>query len=247
MNTLATRVTGTGATLLLLHGIGGSATAWGKLTERLAPDFRCLAPDLPGYGESAAPAAIGLEPLVDSIASLLDNAPAYVVGVSFGALLALALAHRHPRLVRRMVLADATLGRGYLDPASKAQWLANRQLLADNLASVSQARAAEIASASAPTDIIEEIATHMRRARPEGYMNVAQTIAAVDARPWLPEITTPTLVLYGEDDAVTGAEMSSTLVNTLPTAQLGVLPNCGHAPQIEQADAFAVWIKAFFH
>ena len=59
------------------------------------------------------------------------------------------------------------------------------------------------------------------------------------------EIRTPTLVVYGEDDEVTGAQMSRTLIGSLPNARLQVIARCGHAPQIEQPAAFAECIKAF--
>ena len=55
---------GQGPTLLLLHGIGSSATAWSKQMERLGGDFTCLAPDLPGYGESPDATRSGLDGIV---------------------------------------------------------------------------------------------------------------------------------------------------------------------------------------
>ena len=51
---------GQGPTLLLLHGIGSSATAWSKQMERLGRYYTCIAPDLPGYGDSPDPAGTGL-------------------------------------------------------------------------------------------------------------------------------------------------------------------------------------------
>ena len=105
---------GEGPKLLLLHGIGGSSTAWNAQMSRLSRDFSCLAPDLPGYGDSPDPRTEGLDALLDAVVEILAGEPAHVLGVSFGGLLALALAHRHPALVRSLVLADATLGRADL-------------------------------------------------------------------------------------------------------------------------------------
>ncbi|ODU71809.1 MAG: hypothetical protein ABT05_00780 [Lautropia sp. SCN 66-9] len=111
---------GHGPLLLLLHGIGSSATAWSKQIERLSGDFSCLAPDLPGYGASPDPAAPGLQAIVADIAALLADRPAHVVGVSFGALCALGLARHRPELVRSLVLADATLCRRDRRPQCRA-------------------------------------------------------------------------------------------------------------------------------
>jgi len=236
---------GHGPLLLLLHGIGSSATAWSKQIERLSGDFSCLAPDLPGYGASPDPAAPGLQAIVADIAALLADRPAHVVGVSFGALCALGLARHRPELVRSLVLADATLGRATLPDDERERWLQGRHRLAHELATRSLDRAAEIAGRNAEPEVVQEIAHHMRRARPAGYMTVANAIAETDARPWLPGIGKPALIICGEDDRVTGLEMSRTLVEGLPDARIVTIPAAGHAPHIEQADRFAQEVRAF--
>ncbi len=236
---------GRGPTLLLLHGIGASATAWSKQMERLGSDFTCLAPDLPGYGESPDAPTAGLDAIVAEVAEVLDGQPAHVLGVSFGALTALALARHRPELVTSLVLADATLGRASLPLDERARWLRHRERLANDLATRSVERAGEIAGRHATAEIIEEIARHMRRARPSGYMAVARAIAETDARTWLKDIVQPTLLLCGEDDRVTGMEVSQTLLDQLPNARLAVISGAGHAPHIEQADRFTRAVREF--
>ncbi len=235
---------GRGPTLLLLHGIGASATAWTKQMERLGGDFTCLAPDLPGYGDSPDPSTPGLDAIAADVAEVLDGRPAHVVGVSLGALTALALARLRPELVASLVLADATLGRGAAPDAERERWLHGRQALADELATRSLERAAEIAGPNAGAEVVQEIAMHMRRARASGYMNVARAIAETDARPWLGAIVKPTLLLCGEDDRVTGMDVSRELLDRLPQARLSVIEGAGHAPHIEQPDRFAEVVRA---
>jgi|KBSMisStandDraft_5_1062788.scaffolds.fasta_scaffold15862_8 3-oxoadipate enol-lactonase len=236
---------GQGPTLLLLHGIGSSATAWSKQMERLGGDFTCLAPDLPGYGESPDATRSGLDGIAAEVADVLDEQPAHVLGVSFGALTALELARNRPDLVTTLVLADATLGRAYMPAEERQRWLRNRENLANDLATRSVKRAGEIAGRRATPAVIQEIALHMRRARASGYMAVARAIAETDARPWLGGIGQPTLLLCGEDDHVTGIDVSKTLVEQLPNANLVVIPGAGHAPHIEQADRFAHAVREF--
>lgn len=236
---------GRGPTLLLLHGIGSSATAWSKQMQRLGEDFTCLAPDLPGYGESPDAAGPGLDRIVAEVGDVLDGQPAHVLGVSFGALTALALAHKRPGLVASLVLADATLGRAGTPAEERQRWLRNREGLANDLATRSVERAGEIAGRHAGPAVIQEIALHMRRARPSGYMAVARAIAETDARPWLTGIGQPTLLLCGEDDRVTGMAVSQILLEQLPNARLLVIPGAGHAPHIEQADRFAQAVREF--
>src|SRR5205823_3335682 len=104
-------VAGDGPPLLLVHGLGGSATNWCELAPLLAARRRVLVPDLPGHGRSAAlPAVSGLEPFADRLALVAEREqmlPAAVVGHSLGGLVALRLAIRRPREVAALVLAGA--------------------------------------------------------------------------------------------------------------------------------------------
>lgn len=236
---------GQGPLVVLLHGIGASGSAWQKQADRLSDSYTCLAPDLPGYGESPDPEQPGLDAIADEIVVLLQGAPAHLVGVSFGALVALALARRHPERVRSLVLADATLGRAGDSEDKRRRWLDHRYVLAEELSSRSAERAAEIAGPGAPGEIVDEIARHMRRARPAGYRAVADIIAATDAVPWLPKIEQETLVVCGEHDRVTGLPTSQILERELPHARLITVAGAGHAPHIECPDRFAAEVRRF--
>lgn len=238
---------GSGPSVLFLHGIGATASAWRRQFDRLAGRFTLIAPDLPGYGDSPDPVGPpDLDRLVDELANFARaHAPLHVVGVSFGALCALALARRYPASVESLVLADATLGRAMLAGDERARWVAGRYALADDLQLRAAERAAEIAGPGAPADVVAEIAATMRRARPAGYRAVTDIIAATDAGPWLHEIALPALVLCGEHDRVVGLPLSERIAATMPTARLAVIPGAGHAPHIEAADSFAEAVSAF--
>jgi aspartate dehydrogenase len=238
---------GAGPALLLLHGIGGSAASWQRQFDRLADGYRLIAPDLRGYGDSPDPHGTpALDAVADDLAALLaDTGAAHVVGVSFGALAGLALARRHPRLVRSLVVADATLGRGALAPGERDRWRDGRYALAADLAARADERAREIAAPDAPADVLIAIATAMRRARPAGYRYVTDVIAATDARPWLAEVAVPVLVICGELDGVVGLALSQTIAERVPDARLATIPGAGHAPHIERPDAFARAVRAF--
>ncbi len=108
-------VWGTGpAELVLLHGGGQNAHTWD--TVALALDRPLVAVDLPGHGHSDWPGdARALDPagMADDVATVVEAlAPSarLVVGMSLGGMTAIALAARHPALVRRLVLVDVTPG-----------------------------------------------------------------------------------------------------------------------------------------
>lgn len=244
---LAASRRGSGEKVLFLHGIGSSRTAWDRVIDALESDFLCIAPDMPGYGASPDPQGEGLGYFVETLIAFLDGESAHVVGVSFGALLAIALAARRPDLVRSLALIDATLGRGYLDEPARNAWLEQRKALAASIATNAEARARQIAATGADEQTIAEIARHMRRARPEGYNAVAAAIAQTDAAGWLPGLTMPALVLYGAEDKVTGRAFSRKIALEMNAASLIELPAAGHAPQIECPDLLASHVRAFLH
>ena len=244
--TLHTVRAGTGPTLLLLHGIGSSATSWQRQFARLAIDYTLIAPDLRGYGESPDPTGEpSLDAVADDLAALLAGEPAHLVGVSFGALAALALARRHPQLVRSLVLSDTTLGRAGLAPDERAQWVEGRYALAADLPARADERAREIAGPGAPDDVLAEIASNMRRARPAGYRYVTDVIAATNALPWLATVAAPTLVVCGEHDSVVGLALSQTIAERIPDARLATISGAGHAPNIERPADFALAVRSF--
>jgi pimeloyl-ACP methyl ester carboxylesterase len=97
---------GEGPPLLLIHGYGGAAWNFEPMAPLLA-GRRLIVPDLPGHGGSTPlPAAPTLAGFADVLAGLLDE-PVDVFGHSLGGVVGLRLAERHPRLVRRLVLAAA--------------------------------------------------------------------------------------------------------------------------------------------
>ncbi len=104
---LATISTGTGPLVVLIHGVGLRSEAWGAQTEALSQTCRVIAVDMPGHG--ASPALVtgpNMADYVEAIVAVLDE-PAIVIGHSFGAMIALQLAIRHPAKVKAMAALNA--------------------------------------------------------------------------------------------------------------------------------------------
>jgi pimeloyl-ACP methyl ester carboxylesterase len=101
---------GEGGPLLCLHGITSNARSWDGLALELAPEYRVLAPDLRGRGDSDKPFDdYGLATHAADVVALLDRleiARAVVIGHSMGALIGMMLATAHPDRVAKLVLVD---------------------------------------------------------------------------------------------------------------------------------------------
>jgi pyruvate dehydrogenase E2 component (dihydrolipoamide acetyltransferase) len=106
---LVVRDEGRGDPLVLVHGAGTSGAIWRRATPLLVERRRIVAPDLPGYGGSAAAGpGFALEAVAGRLALGLEQAgvpaPFDLVGHSMGGAIAILLAARRPELVRRLVL-----------------------------------------------------------------------------------------------------------------------------------------------
>jgi pimeloyl-ACP methyl ester carboxylesterase len=112
--------------VVLVHGLGVSATHWLPVARDLARDHRVVLVELPGHGIDEMPGGMGLQ----DVAALLDRAiaaessdPVLLVGHSVGGLVAVSEALRSPRRVRGLVLVDTAL-RPQLGERDRADLLA---------------------------------------------------------------------------------------------------------------------------
>ncbi|MFD0510810.1 alpha/beta fold hydrolase [Streptomyces aureus] len=108
-----------GPLLLCLHGIGSSSAAFAPQLAELSAYVRVVAWDAPGYAKSPDPEGpLDLDGFADAAAELIRErgGRAHVLGVSWGGVIALRLAARHPDLVESLVVADSSAGSG-TDPA----------------------------------------------------------------------------------------------------------------------------------
>jgi pimeloyl-ACP methyl ester carboxylesterase len=102
---------GSGPTVVLLHGFPHTWRVWAELIEPLARHNRVLAPDLRGFGDSTRTAdGLDAATLSADIEGLLDEGPATVVALDAGVPPAFLLGMRRPDLVNRLVLVEGTLG-----------------------------------------------------------------------------------------------------------------------------------------
>jgi flavin reductase (DIM6/NTAB) family NADH-FMN oxidoreductase RutF/pimeloyl-ACP methyl ester carboxylesterase len=106
---------GDGEALLMIHGVGLNAEAWGPQIEALSETYRVIALDMPGHGKSSPPAAgASISDYVAQAVSLLDAlgiAKANVAGHSMGGLVALGLALDHPERVLRIAVLNSVYER----------------------------------------------------------------------------------------------------------------------------------------
>ncbi len=240
---------GEGPPLVLLHGGASDHREWRAQIEGLADAFTVIAWDAPGCGGSFDPPdGFGMEAyaaVLEGFLTLIEIAPAHVLGLSWGSTLALSLYERRPQLVRSLLLASAYAGwRGSLSPEEL-----ERRLHAA-LASLEHTDGAD---EWIPTLLTERATEAARRellaivadARPSGTRPMLLAMAEADLRHVLPTIEVPTLLVYGDEDVRSPRAVAEELHAAIPGSQLRFLPEVGHQANIETPARFNMAVRSF--
>lgn len=243
--------TGTGPTLLLLHGGVSDHREWRRQIDALCDEFTVVAWDAPGCGQSSdPPESFRLPDYADCLAKFtaaLGLERPHVVGLSFGGGLALELYRRHPALPRSLTLASAYAGWAGSLPSEVVeqrlrQALREADLPADQWVS---SWLPGLLSAHAPASAAEEISAIMSAAHPVGIRVMARSFAEADLRDVLGHIAVPTLVLYGDADQRVPLSATEDLHTRIPGSRLVVMPGAGHQSNMDAPDRFYHEVRSF--
>lgn len=251
--------TGRGAPLLQIHGSAFGHRNFAEMTPLMAPHCEVIDFDLPGYGESRfGPTRPGsmedLAELVFGLIRALGHERLSIHGTSFGAMIALALAARHPEAVDRLVLSCCLARYDNAARLMRATW--KRAARDSGLAAVADLTAvAGFARGFYDRPDAEAQLAAMRVAfeknTAEAFIAGTETIERTDLSAYAPMVRAPTLCLAGDEDNMTPFRPADSgvgfvqFVPRIPGAELAVLERCGHYLVIEQPEAAAERILAF--
>ena len=234
---------GSGEPLVYLHGSGGGGL-WLPWMEDLARRFQLTVPEHPGFGRSDMPA--WLDGIHDVALFYLDFLAAenlsavHLMGGSLGGWLAAEIAMLDPSRLKTLTLIGPA---GIHVPGVRKPdlflWTAEemaRHLYHDPALGD---EAAKRATDPAGEDVrMKNVYTVARLAwHPRFYDPLLMK--------WLARVKVPTLVLWGRDDAVLPVALAKGFVERLPHAELEIVPDCGHLPQVEKKDFFVERVTRF--
>jgi len=241
---------GEGTPLLLLHGSGPGATGWSnfaKSLQALSDRYRCIAPDMPGWGRSAAVSWESRDHVQDALYLLdaLGIEKAAIVGNSMGGATALRFAAENPERISHLMTMGAgapgpryfmaadgpseglkLLQAGYRDPSPEGM----RKMV--DIFTYDPAFA---------TDELVQQRSKVAMSRPD---HLANFIAGMGHRrgfatlEQVMSIKTPTLIMHGRDDRVVPYEHALMLVTAISNSRAVIINRCGHWMMLEHADEF---------
>lgn len=232
-------------------GLGGNIEMWQPLTEQLS-DFKTIAFDAPGTGESDTPSwPLSIKALARITAELTDALGFHkvdVLGVSYGGAIAQELAFRHPEQVRRLILASTAFGIGSVP--GKPTALA---MLATPYRYYSRSHLRAIAPRlyggriGRQPQLLDQHAYSRLGHAPslKGYLWQLAAISSWSSLPFLHRIKVPVQVLTGDDDPIVRVLNGRILAMLIPGAQLHVMHGSGHLFLIDEAAESAKLIRGF--
>jgi len=215
---------------MLVHGLAGAMGWWRRNVAALAEAHTVYLLNFPGFGSfrrrglsfALAEAADWLHEWIEA-ASI---APCHIVAHSMGGHVAIRLAARQPALVRRLVLVAPAVIAG------------SRPLRAYPHALLLAGRALSLS-------FLPVLALDTVRAGPRTIVRAARSLIAQDVQAELREIVAPTLLVWGERDALVPPSLGSLMRAEIADARLLLLPGAGHVAQYDRPQQFNAATLAF--
>lgn len=237
--------------LLLFNGLTMSTAAWTLMAPLLEPRFRLIRLDFQGQGQSERRVqdSYPLTQQADDAAALLDHLgieQCYLAGLSYGGMVALHFARRHPARLSRLLLASTLAWSDAANVYIAQSWSAAQQAGGPGLRfdiSLPWLFSSRFFVSSA--QMLPDLRTIAATVDWPGVERILAGIREHDARSWLDEIRVPTHIIVGSEDRLTPLYQSELLHQGIAGSTLTVLPGAGHAIHIEAPAAFAQQISRF--
>lgn len=235
---------GSGRVIVLLHGWGASKKSFAALQKFLATDYRTIALDLPGFGESTTPpVAWSLKDYANAVntcITMLGVTDYVLAGHSFGGRIALLLAATKPGHSKGVILMAAAGIKHMPTPTQQVAGLltrAGKRVFSFPLLKHMQKPARSLLyRALGKRDYYEA----------QGVMKeTMRLVIEEDLRDCLSRITLPTLIIWGERDDYTPVEDAHTLHQGIKGSTLHIIPGASHYLPRKYPEALAQAIRPF--
>lgn len=237
-----------GSAVLLMHGYTDSSFSFSRVQPMLDKNYRVLAIDHRGHGDTDKPAdGYEMRDFAADAAAFLDAMnvkSAIVVGHSMGSFVAMQLALDHPSKVSRLVLVGT---------AAKGKNGAVEELLGA-VATITDPVPRQFAhdfqvgasSPNLPKDFLDRVVDDSAKVPARVWQKAMRGVAARDFTPELKKIRIPVTVIWGEKETVFKRDEQEPLIKGLANVKFVVYPNSGHAPNWEEPEKFAGDLNRIF-
>lgn len=234
--------------ILLLHGLGGSLERWSKVIPFFSNNYRLIIPDIVGFGYSDKPhVEYSIEffiKFIENFIQALNIDNLYVIGSSFGGLLALEFAIKFPKKVNKLVLLSPA---GMMNRVTPTLNLYISAALYPTFYNVATAYYEMVYDPRSVTEAsIRDFINRMSLNNAKyAFMS---TLISLKNNPDLKDrlkINIPTLLIWGKDDQLMPLKYAKDF--KIPNSKLVIFNNCGHYPHVEKVEEFNKTVFQFLN
>src|SRR5437763_16510138 len=230
--------------IVFLHGVGSDKSAWHPQLDHLGKTRRAIAFDYPGYGDSdRATEGTTRDDYAAAILSAMEAltvTQAHICGLSLGGVVAIAMAHHALGRCPSLILA----GSFAFHPDGRASY--ERSVAGSrDLPAMAEARVDVLLAQPADPDVRREVVETMSRIDPAAYRIGAEAVWLADQADRAGAIRIPTLVICGEEDAITPTALSQELEALIQGARTEIIACAGHLTNLEKPEEFNAAVDQF--
>ena len=241
---------GKGSVVILIHGLGADSRHWAANIDALSQNFRVIALDQIGYGQSDKPLMrYTVENFSDYLHGFLQAVKipqASLVGNSLGGWVALDFTLRHPQMVEKLVLVDAA----GLRPAAALKLPAGPRMI---LTPLNTQWFFDLMAANkewAATDLgPNAFERHVQNG--DSYTVASSVAEMITGRDFedkkLGKVHVPTLIIWGSDDVLIPLAMGEQLHKGIADSQMIVIDGTGHIPMVGKPAEFNEAVRKFLN
>lgn len=228
------------ATLLLVHGAGGSHLSWRRQFDKLSDKFRVIALDLPGHGRSEGSGEVTIPGYCRHVLDLmesLDLRNVVLCGHSMGGAVAIEIALMGSSRVGALLLVGAGARLRVL-PAIFS-------IIREDFAVAIEGVGNFMFGSGASGDLVNEEKQLLAKNSGDIMLKDFTACDSFDAKDRVGSIGLPTLIVCGKEDRLTPSKYSEFLREKIAGSEAVFFDKCGHMPMLEQSDKFNTCVSSF--
>lgn len=244
---------GSGIPILFIHGYPLNRRMWQPQIDALSQDAHVIAPDLRGHGDSTPTEGVySMDLLAEDCARLLDtlNITQKIVlcGLSMGGYISFAFARKFPNRLAALVLTATRAAPDTEETKlnrARSIALAKEQGITPIIESM-LARVLSPVTLQNNPDLVETVRQIMRHTSLRAVLGDLQgMMERIDSRPFLKQISVPTLIIHGKDDPLIPIDEAQAMQAAIPNCRLLIMENAAHLPNLEASERFNHAIREF--